>query len=133
MANNPAPVLLVDDDAAVREALKFALEVEGLPVRTYDSGAALLASELPNRGCLVIDYAMPRMDGIQLMGALRDRNVDLPAILITGTASRELRERAAQVGFGQLVEKPLSDAALIEGIRGALQERSVIVELGDSP
>src|SRR4051794_36302319 len=111
-------VLIVDDDAAVRSALKFALEIEGLQVRLYDGGAALLADgELPARGCLVIDYAMPAMNGLQLADALRDRHVALPAILITGKASAGLRERATRAGFSQVLEKPLSDAALIDGIR----------------
>ena len=121
MPASPGSVLIVDDDAAVRSALKFVLEVEGLEVRLYHGGAALLADrELPSRGCLVIDYAMPAMNGIQLADALRDRRVTLPAILITGKASADLCERATRAGFAQVLEKPLSDAALIDGIRAAL-------------
>lgn len=114
------PVLVVDDDAAVRDALKFALELEGLPVRVYDGGAALLGAELPSHACLVVDYAMPEMNGIQLVEALRGRNIELPAILITGNATPELRKLASRAGVSQVLEKPLSDAALLDGIRAAL-------------
>lgn len=110
--------LIVDDDAAVRSALKFLLELEGLDVRVYDGPIALLAeASLPARGCLVVDYHMPRMDGLQLIELLRERHVDLPVILITGRASVDLRRRAARSGVRQVLEKPLSDGALIEGIR----------------
>ena len=85
-------VLVVDDDAAVRAALKFALEVEGFCVRLYDGPRALLADHnLPDRACLVIDYRMPEIDGIELVDRLRRRNVMLPAILISGRVSKHLR------------------------------------------
>ena len=61
----PEIVLVVDDDAAVRAALKFALEVEGFSVRLYDgpAGRCWPTANLPERGCLVIDYRMPEIDG----------------------------------------------------------------------
>ena len=115
------PVLIVDDDSAVRQSLKFALEQEDLEVRLYGSGPQLLAdSRLPLGGCLVIDYAMPGMDGIVLLGRLRKRHVELPAILITSPASPRLRMRALLAGFRQVLEKPLEDGALLDGIHGAL-------------
>ncbi|MBI3198655.1 MAG: response regulator [Rhodospirillales bacterium] len=114
-------VLIVDDDAAVRSALKFALEVEGLDVRLYDGPVAVLAdASLPDRGCLVIDYRMPVMDGLQLTDQLRARNVELPVILITGRVSDDLRRRAVKSGIRQVLEKPLLNGTLVEGIRSAL-------------
>lgn len=121
MASMSGTVLIVDDDAAVRSALKFLLEVEGLDVRLYDGPAALLAdAALPARGCLIIDYRMPVMDGLQLTDRLRARKVGLPVILITGRASDDLRRRALRSGVRQVLEKPLSDGALVEGIRSVL-------------
>jgi two-component system response regulator FixJ len=114
-------VLVVDDDAAVRAALKFALEVEGFKVQLYDGPEALLAdANLPAQACLVIDYRMPGIDGIQLVDRLRSRNVTLPAILISGRVSRQLRSLAERSGLTRVLEKPLSDAALVDNIRGAL-------------
>jgi two-component system, LuxR family, response regulator FixJ len=116
-------VLVVDDDAAVRAALKFALEVEGFCVRLYDGPRALLADHnLPERACLVIDYRMPEINGIELVDRLRSRNVMLPAILISGRVSNHLRSLAQRSGLTRILEKPLSDAALVDSIRGALAQ-----------
>ena len=122
MSQNSGTVLIVDDDAAVRSSLKFALEVEGFQVRLYDGAAALLADRaLPPRGCLVVDYRMPFVDGLELIETLRARNVVMPAILITGRANGQLRSRAAKSGIRSVLEKPLSDGTLVESIRSALE------------
>ncbi|MBI2741655.1 MAG: response regulator [Rhodospirillales bacterium] len=114
-------VLVVDDDAAVRAALKFALEVEGFRVRLYDGPEALLADpDLPKRACLVIDYRMPGIDGIELVQRLRERHVKLPALLISGRVNMQLRGLAQRSGVVGVLEKPLSDATLVDSIRSAL-------------
>lgn len=121
MPTNPGPVIVVDDDEAVRRSLKFALELEGLAVRLYGGGEELLADkDLPVKGCLVIDYHMPAMNGVDLIDRLRRREVDLPAILITAEATDDLRRRAARAGFKHVLEKPLEDGALVDSIHGAL-------------
>ncbi|MCG7393205.1 response regulator [Microvirga sp. ACRRW] len=115
------PVLVVDDDDAVRQSLKFALEQEGFEVRLYGDGTQLLADgALPPSGCLVVDLTMPGMDGIALMDRLRERHVALPAILITTSAPPHLRELAMRAGFRLVLEKPLEDGALLEGITSVI-------------
>src|SRR5262245_964470 len=117
-------VLVIDDDAAVRGALKFALEVEGFEVHLYADSAAVLADQsLPSRACLVIDYRMPGIDGLELADILQARHVDLPIILISGRVNPELRLRASKLGVMRVLEKPLSDAALVEAIHDALASR----------
>jgi FixJ family two-component response regulator len=122
MPTMPGQVLVVDDDAAVRNALKFALELEGLTVRTYANGDALLADgALPAKGCLVIDYYMPAMNGVDLVKSIRRRHVDLPAILITAKATDSMRRNAERAGIRRLLEKPLEDSSLFDSIRGVLE------------
>ena len=112
MSKAPDVILLVDDDAAVRNALKFSLEMEGFSVRLYPTPEALLAeSDLPAGGCLVIDYRMPEIDGLELVERLRNRGVALPVLLISGRVTRSLRERASGLGIRDVLEKPLSDLA----------------------
>ena len=118
----PGPILVVDDDSAVRKALKFALETEGLEVRLYESPAALLRdTALPLRGCLVVDYSMPVMNGIELADVLHGRLVELPVILIASRVDAELRRRAQRAGIAWVLEKPLSDSALLDSIRSAFE------------
>jgi FixJ family two-component response regulator len=121
MVNAGAVVCVVDDDAAVRNALKFALEIEGWEVRVYDGPQMLLDdADLPVRACLIVDYHMPGLDGLQMLEVLRSRGVRFCAIVITARATRELRCRAEKAGVHCLLEKPLSDDVLAETIRSAL-------------
>lgn len=112
-------MLVVDDDAAVRNSLKFILEVEAFQVRVFASGKDLLNEEsLPDHGCLVVDYHMPGMNGLELVAQLRDRQVLIPAILITPAPSQNLRNCAAAAGIS-IVEKPLLGGRLLDSIREA--------------
>ena len=114
-------VLVVDDDDAVRAALKFVLEVEGFKVRLSDSPEAMLEDpDLPKRACLVVDYRMPRIDGLELVARLRERQVTLPAILISARVTNQLHRLAERSGLVGVLEKPFSDAALVDSIRSAL-------------
>ena len=111
-------VIVVDDDLAVRNSLKFALEVEGLTVRSYASAAHLLSAndDLSLCSCLVIDQKMPAMTGLDLIARLRARGISAPALLITSYPGAALHERAAEAGI-PIVEKPLLGNTLIEKIR----------------
>jgi CheY-like chemotaxis protein len=112
-------VLVVDDDAGVRDSLKFTLEVEGFEVRTYSSAEALLSeSRLPANSCLVTDYQMPSMNGLELIAQLRDRRVSVPGILITSLPNENLGKRAAAAGISN-VEKPLMGSRLLDSLHQA--------------
>ncbi len=112
-------VLVVDDDPAVRNSLKFSLELEGFIVRDYSSANELLReAEIADAGCLVIDYHLPEMNGLEMLNRLRERHVAVPAILITSHPSAFVRRRAAEAGV-PIIEKPLLGDTLVEGIRNA--------------
>lgn len=114
-------VLVVDDDLAVRESLKFALELEGLAVRAFGSGSELLEhADLPRASCLILDYRMPAMDGFEVLDRLADQRIRLPVILITSDATSAIRHRAASRGVQHVLEKPLSDSTLVENIQDIL-------------
>lgn len=112
-------VLVVDDDSAVRNSLRFTLEVEGFEVRAYSSAHELLDEDrLPTLSCLVTDYHMPAMNGLELVAQLRDRHVLIPAILVTSLPNDNLRNRAAAAGIS-IVEKPVLGSRLLDFIRNA--------------
>jgi FixJ family two-component response regulator len=110
-------VLVVDDDLAVRESLKFALELEGLEVLVCGGGAELVGHpHLMRAGCVVLDCQMPGMNGFEVVNALKTRDCRVPVVFITSNATPSLRQRAATAGVRHVVEKPLLDSALIESI-----------------
>ena len=125
MAELRRNVLIVDDDKAVRDALEFALRLQGFEVHVYSGGAELLADEqLARAGCVVIDDSMPCMDGLELIELLRERDISIPAILITSHATDRLHARAAVAGVKVVLEKPFLENALTASIQTILDGRS---------
>jgi two-component system response regulator FixJ len=117
----PAKVVLVDDDLAVCSSLQFLLELEGFDVVTFKNGPELLSQPiLPNRGCFVIDYSMPLMDGLELLARLRARRSTLPVILITGRSDHSIDQRAMHAGVLKVLRKPQINDGLVKSIREAL-------------
>ena len=122
LAVQRGPVVIIDDDVAVRDSLKFSLEIEGFSVCVWGSGQEFLnESGPPSYGCLIVDQNMPGLSGLDLIAILRGRKIFAPAILITSHPNRALRERAANAGI-PIVEKPLLNETLVDGIRHALAQ-----------
>ena len=121
---NARPVVfVVDDDAAVRRSLEFALDLDGFAVETYESGEALLLRAPPNtNGCLVIDERLPGISGLDTLRQLRSRGMNLPAILVTSHPKPSLRAAAAEAGI-PILEKPLLGETLIEAIYAAVDHK----------
>jgi len=112
-------VVIVDDDPAVCNSLKFTLEIEGFAVRLYESGSELLREPvLPDCSCLVVDEKMPGISGLDLIIKLRNQHIAAPAILITSHPDAALARRAADANV-PIVEKPLLTNALLDLIHNA--------------
>lgn len=125
--NLPAPrsvVIVVDDDPAVRNSLKFSLEIEGFLVRLYASGSELLGErDITYCSCLVVDERMPGITGLDLISKLREQRISVPAILITSQPTAELARRAAGANV-PIVEKPFLGNTLMERIHEACAQAS---------
>ncbi len=118
-------VLIVDDDQAVRDALQFALRLAGLDVHAHAEGAALLADpDLERAGCLILDERNPSMDGFELLRRLRARQLGVPAILLSSHTTAGLSARADAAGVRMMLEKPLLDDALFDGLRAILGDEA---------
>ncbi len=110
-------VVLVDDDAAVRSSLKLLLTGRGHDVDLYAGGQAVLDANLDDeRSCLIADYLMPDIDGLNLLGRLRKQGWTGPALLITGHYDVTLEDRARKVGYSAVFEKPLRNEQLFEAV-----------------
>ena len=126
----PAPeiakqvILIVDDDEAVRESLRSLMKSEGFAVQAFSNGHDLLnEASLPAIGCLVVDYHMPAMNGLELVSALRGRGVSIPAILITSNPTEYVRDRAAAIAV-LVVEKPRLGSYLLDCVREAVAKHA---------
>jgi len=113
-------VAVVDDDDAVRDSLRFLLEIAGYTVAAYASAAQFL-QEAPLRelACLVVDQHMPDVTGLQLVARLRGDGVGLPVALITGSPSADVLRLARELSVTKVLEKPLDDDQLIDFIATA--------------
>lgn len=126
-------VVIVDDDEALLEALRFGFELEGFQVQSHCSAGTVHAEVLPKSNCcLVIDYKMPGLNGIDLLARLRDRGVELPTIIITSHARPDILTRCRALG-ASVVEKPLLGDGLLIEIRKALGLQTPWQDLGSDP
>lgn len=99
-------VAIIDDDEAVRDSLKMLLELAGHRVLTYASAGDFLAAEETSCGCLIVDHFMPNMSGLELISRLRPEPESRRVLLITGTPSLAVVERARLLGVARILEKP---------------------------
>jgi two-component system response regulator FixJ len=118
--SGPPLVVLVEDDGSVREALTFALKIEGFRVDVYETADALLqVQDLPEPACLVLDQNMPGALGADALAILRQRGLKCPAILITTQPRPGMRIAALRLD-ARILEKPLLGGDLPAAIRQIL-------------
>jgi FixJ family two-component response regulator len=118
-------IYVIDDDYDVRTSLRFLLETEGFDVRTFRSGNALLGSSNRNRAdCLIVDYKMAELDGLELALRLRRLQVSTPIILITGYPDENISAKASSAGVRHVLLKPNLEDNLIDCVRKAVDTPS---------
>jgi len=115
-------VYVVDDDFELREALGVTLELMDLEVVCCASGPEFLERYRPAEvGCLIVDLRMDQMSGLELLQAMADRNIRLPAIMISGHGDIQAAVRAMKGGVIDFLEKPYRIDALRASVRRAIQ------------
>jgi len=120
----PDPVVyVIDDDDAARESLEFLLRSANLVVKTYDSGTAFLHSlSQIAYGCIITDVRMPGLSGIELLRHLKDSDLKLPVIVITGHGDVPIAVEAMKLGAVDFFEKPFDGDKIIEAVQSALSD-----------
>ena len=113
-------IAVVDDDAAVCDSTRFLLETHDFEVLTYLGGAAFLRN-IPDVACLIVDYQMPGLNGLEFVSELRTRDRQVPTIMITATTDAAVERRAAEIGIKRVLQKPLLGAVLLHAIREELE------------
>lgn len=110
----PPVIGIVDDDHAVRESLRFLLEVAGHLVETFETAADFLKSETKHLACLILDHHMPHLTGLELAERLRADGSGIPILLITGSPSQAIDARAAELGIDNVLTKPFDEEDLLD-------------------
>jgi FixJ family two-component response regulator len=119
--NNRPIVAIVDDDEAVGNAIELLLRSIGLVAQAFSSGDEfLLSPELSRTGCLVVDFDMPKMSGLDLYANLSRLGKEIPTVLITAYPSDDIRVRALQAGVICYLPKPFDESDLLNCIQAAL-------------
>lgn len=117
-----APVYLVDDDEAVREALSLLLRTYGLAVETCGDPTAFLARLDRSRpGCLLVDLRMPAISGLQLQERLAAEGIDWPVIVITGHGDVHACRRAFKAGAVDFLTKPVDEQVLVDAVQAGFK------------
>jgi len=128
MASTPDhTVFVVDDDEAVRKAVSRLLRSAGIAAAVFASPMEFLAQYNPaTPGCLVLDMAMPDLDGLQLQTALNEKGCILPIIFLTGHGDVSKSVQAMKQGAFDFLSKPAKDKDLLTAVRAAFERDTVV-------
>jgi FixJ family two-component response regulator len=114
-------VFVVDDDAAIRDALSLLISLKGLRAAVFASAEDFLAVCSEQwRGCLLTDLQMPGMGGLDLQATLRERGIVLPVVVLTAHGDVATTRAALKNGAVDFLEKPVDDDVLIDVLRNAI-------------
>jgi len=119
-------VLVVDDDASVREALSDLFQSVGLMVEVYASAQDFLKNERPEGpGCLVLDVRLPGKSGLDFQQELSAANINLPIVFLTGHGDIPMSVRAMKAGAVEFLTKPFREQDLLDAVQTALERDRV--------
>jgi FixJ family two-component response regulator len=122
MSASHGTVFLLDDEPGMLKALKRLLTAEGFTVHGFTSAKEFLASDRAEElSCLVLDVAMPELDGLELQQRLTRAGVLVPIVFLTGHGDIPMSVRAIKAGAVDFLTKPVNDADLLRAVRAALR------------
>jgi FixJ family two-component response regulator len=115
-------VFVVDDDISVRESLELLIRSEGWQPETFESAQEFLAHPralVPS--CLVLDFSLPGLNGLELQKRVAVERTDMPIIFITGFGDVPMTVQAMKAGAAEFLTKPFGDDVLLSAIRNAIE------------
>lgn len=118
-------VFIVDDDDLIRSSVRRLLTNANLATELYASGAEFLAqARIERPSCLILDFKMPGMNGLEVQASLKQRRIELPVIFLTGSSDIPIAVAAMREGAADFVEKPFDNAYLLTRVRQAIERSS---------
>lgn len=121
MSELKSVIFIVDDDEVVRNTIGQLIESVNLKAKKFASAREFLDFYVPAQpGCLVLDVRMPGMSGIQLQAKLREKDIHIPIIFITGHGDVQMAVQAVKNGALDFIEKPFRNQVLLDQIQEAL-------------
>lgn len=119
---NDPTVFVVDDDAAIRDALSLLISLKGLRSAVFATAEDFLNTYCAEwRGCLLTDLQMPGMQGLELQRTLAERSIQLPVVVLTAHGDVATTREALKSGALDFLEKPVDDEVLIDVLRNAIR------------
>jgi FixJ family two-component response regulator len=127
-------VLVVDDDASLREALSSLFRSVGLQVKTFASAAEFLQFKLPDAPtCLVLDVRLPGVSGLDFQSDLAKAHIDIPIVFMTGYGDIPMTVRAMKAGAVEFLPKPFREQEMLDAVQVGLErDRNRRKNAGDS-
>ena len=123
----PKPrILVIDDEAAIRDSLRMTLEYEGyefIGAATGQEGLALVERDNPD--LVLLDVKMPGMDGLEVLDRLRNMNEALPVVVVSGHGTISTAVEATKKGAFDFIEKPFASERVLVSLRNALDQRQL--------
>jgi two-component system response regulator FixJ len=118
---NDRLVHIVDDDAAVRDSLRWLLASAAIEARIYETPRTFLALTAGQPlGCVLLDMRMPEIDGVSVLRELARQGMTAPVIVMTGHGDGVDAEEALRLGAADFIEKPFAAERLLAAIERAL-------------
>ncbi len=115
-------VFLIEDDEAVRASMRTLLEASGYCVKDFPTAEQLLAEEDARQArCIITDYHLPGISGLDMIETLRAQGVATPAIIVSGNG-KDLVARASRAGVAAVLRKPMAAEALIQWLEQIVAE-----------
>ena len=125
---NKKKVFLIDDEEAIRHSASFMLRHAGYVVETFSNGPDFLKTiNTATEGCVLLDVRMPEMDGLTVLGHIRESGAKLPVIILTGHGDVSTAVSAMKIGATDFLEKPFEKVSILNAIEDALSK----VEAGE--
>lgn len=123
MDKKKALIRIVDDDATHCDALRFLLMTEGWEAQTWTSALEFLKQEHDERsGCIILDYQMPELNGVELQDILLRNEIHLPVLFLTAHADVDMAIKIFKKGANDLLKKPVSPDELIAAVEAAVEK-----------